>query len=113
MNAYAERLIGSIRRECSDWILIIGRRHLHRVLTEYSIITTSADPTQVTAWHYAHRTTTPRCSDSPPRPVRSTGDNASEGCSTNTIPRHEGPGQRRYQRFRPGQARPGGLAFEA
>ena len=35
MNAYAERLIGSIRRECGDRILIIGQRHLHRVLTEY------------------------------------------------------------------------------
>nr|WP_228553705.1 integrase core domain-containing protein [Catenulispora pinisilvae] len=35
MNAYAERLIGSIRRECCDRILIIGQRHLHRVLTEY------------------------------------------------------------------------------
>ena len=35
MNAYAERLIGSIRRECCDRILIIGQRHLHMVLTEY------------------------------------------------------------------------------
>ena len=35
MNAYVERLIGSIRRECCDRILIIGQRHLHRVLTEY------------------------------------------------------------------------------
>jgi putative transposase len=35
MNAYAERLIGSIRRECCDRILILGQRHLRRVLTEY------------------------------------------------------------------------------
>lgn len=35
MNAYAERLIGSIRRECRDRILIVGQHHLHRVLTEY------------------------------------------------------------------------------
>ena len=35
MNAYAERLIGSIRRKCCDRILIVGQRHLHRVLTEY------------------------------------------------------------------------------
>ena len=35
MNAYAERLIGSIRRECCDRILITGQRHLHQVLTEY------------------------------------------------------------------------------
>ncbi|WP_370372291.1 helix-turn-helix domain-containing protein [Catenulispora sp. GP43] len=30
MNAYAERLIGSIRRECCDRLLITGQRHLHR-----------------------------------------------------------------------------------
>jgi hypothetical protein len=35
MDAYAERLIGSIRRECCDRILIVGQRHLHRVLTKY------------------------------------------------------------------------------
>jgi transposase InsO family protein len=35
MNAYAERLIGSIRRECCDRILILGQRHLRWVLTEY------------------------------------------------------------------------------
>ena len=35
MNAYAERLIGSIRRECCDRTLIVGQRHLRRVLTEY------------------------------------------------------------------------------
>jgi len=29
MNAYVERLIGSIRRECCDRILVIGQRHLH------------------------------------------------------------------------------------
>ena len=31
-NAYAERLIGSIRRECVDHIVIFGERHL-RVLS--------------------------------------------------------------------------------
>lgn len=35
MNAYAERLIGSIRRECCDRLLIVGQRHLRRVLGEY------------------------------------------------------------------------------
>jgi putative transposase len=34
-NAYAERWIGSVRRECLDWILIFGRRHLDHVLGEY------------------------------------------------------------------------------
>ncbi|MEY9934500.1 putative transposase [Catenulispora sp. GP43] len=35
MNAYAERLIGSIRRECCDRLLIVGQHHLRRVLGEY------------------------------------------------------------------------------
>ncbi len=34
-NAYAERCVGTIRRECLDRILIFGRRHLEAVLTEY------------------------------------------------------------------------------
>jgi len=34
-NAIAERWIGSVRRECTDHILITGQRHLQQVLTEY------------------------------------------------------------------------------
>ena len=34
-NAYAERLIGSIRRECLDHIVVFGERHLHHVLLCY------------------------------------------------------------------------------
>ena len=34
-NAHMERQIGSTRRECLDWILILNRRHLERVLTEW------------------------------------------------------------------------------
>ena len=34
-NAYAERFDGTVRRECLDWMLIIGRRHLARVLHLY------------------------------------------------------------------------------
>src|SRR5215471_17695801 len=36
-NPYAERLIGSLRRECLDHVLIFGERHLRRVLTLYSL----------------------------------------------------------------------------
>jgi putative transposase len=34
-NAYAERSIGTLRRECLDWTLIPGRRHLQTVLRTY------------------------------------------------------------------------------
>jgi transposase InsO family protein len=34
-NAYAERLIGLIRRECVDHIVVFGERHLRHVLLSY------------------------------------------------------------------------------
>ena len=34
-NPYVERVIGSIRRECLDHIIILGERHLKRVLSSY------------------------------------------------------------------------------
>lgn len=34
-NAYAERWVGTVRRDCLDWILIFGHRHLETVLTSY------------------------------------------------------------------------------
>ena len=36
-NAYVERLIGTVRGDCLDHILIFGEAHLHRVLTLYSL----------------------------------------------------------------------------
>ncbi len=35
-NAYAERVIATIRAECLDWTLILGRRHLDRTLRAYT-----------------------------------------------------------------------------
>ena len=35
-NAYVERLIGTLRRECLDHVLIFGERHLRQVLKSYS-----------------------------------------------------------------------------
>jgi transposase InsO family protein len=34
-NPFAERLIGSIRRECLNHVLVLGERHLRRILTRY------------------------------------------------------------------------------
>jgi len=36
-NAYAERWIGSCRRECLDWILVFNQRHLQAVIDEYRL----------------------------------------------------------------------------
>ena len=35
-NSFAERYVGTLRRECLDHMLIYGEQHLLRVLTEYS-----------------------------------------------------------------------------
>jgi transposase InsO family protein len=34
-NGHVERLIGSIRRECLDHIVVVGEAHLRRILTAY------------------------------------------------------------------------------
>jgi transposase InsO family protein len=35
-NGFAERLIGSIRRECLDHIIVVGEVHLRRILQIYA-----------------------------------------------------------------------------
>ena len=31
-NGYAERLIGSIRRECLDYVIVLSEAHLRKIL---------------------------------------------------------------------------------
>lgn len=35
MNAYAERWIGSVRRECLARVIPLGERHLRQIVREY------------------------------------------------------------------------------
>ena len=35
-NPYVERLIGSIRRECLDHMIVFGEAHLRRILGRYA-----------------------------------------------------------------------------
>jgi transposase InsO family protein len=42
-NGHAERLIGSIRRECLDHIVVFGEAHLRRILAAYVLYTTISE----------------------------------------------------------------------
>jgi transposase InsO family protein len=35
-NPYVERLIGTVRRECLDRILVLGESHLRQILSSYA-----------------------------------------------------------------------------
>ena len=51
MNAVCERLVGTLRREILDRVLITGERHLQAVLTEYQAHYNTARPHQGIAQH--------------------------------------------------------------
>ena len=36
-NGYAERLIGSVRRECTDHLIVFNAEHLRRILAKYAV----------------------------------------------------------------------------
>jgi transposase InsO family protein len=67
-NGFAERLIGSIRRECLDHIVVLGEEHLRRILKNYA------------AYYNGVRTHRSLNKDAPiSRPVQRSGVISSEG----------------------------------
>jgi hypothetical protein len=52
-RTHAERWVGTVRRECLDRLLILGRRHLALALREYTATTTNAD--RIAPLHSGHR----------------------------------------------------------
>ncbi len=54
-NAYAERFVRSVPAECLDWLLIIGRRHLERVLRAYTMYYNRERPLRGLALHTPER----------------------------------------------------------
>jgi transposase InsO family protein len=45
-NSFVERLIGTLRRECLDHVLVLNEAHLQRVLDEYLAFFNDARPHQ-------------------------------------------------------------------
>jgi transposase InsO family protein len=43
-NAFAERWVRTVRTECLDWMLVLGRRHLERLLRAYTAHYNEARP---------------------------------------------------------------------
>jgi hypothetical protein len=103
MNAIAERWIASVRRECTNRVLITGENHLQHVLQTYVEHYNTGRSHQGDGIDLRAPTDDRRSSRSPPQRTAYSGTDASENSSTNTKPPHETPAQQHRPSFRPGQ----------
>jgi transposase InsO family protein len=62
-NAIAERFVKTVRAECLDWLLIVNRRHLERVLRVFPTTTNRHRP------HRALKLQPPQPREPPPTPT--------------------------------------------
>jgi hypothetical protein len=71
-DAYAERWVGTVRRECLDWVLIWNRSHLHRVLTAFvgHYNTAGCRLSPPTSWPRWRRSVQVDCEIAPHRVIR-------------------------------------------
>ena len=84
-NAYAERFVRTVRAECLDWLLIVGRRHLEHVLRSYTAHYNAERPHRALALTPPKRETQPL--DQPTQ--RSNATICSAASSTSTEPQPE------------------------
>jgi putative transposase len=54
-NAFAERWVGTVRRDCLDWLLISSRKQLERVLHIYVDHYTPIGRTALSGWQHRHQ----------------------------------------------------------
>jgi putative transposase len=82
-NAIAERFVRTVRAECLDWLLIVNRRHLERVLRLFVEHYNTQRP------HRALDLQPPQPAEAPPTPTigetRATASAASSTSTTETL----------------------------
>lgn len=75
-NAFCERFLRSIRRECLDHVLIMGEKHLHGVVREYVRFYNSARPHQGIGQAIPNGASVPLSEEAPPGPAEGVGGTA-------------------------------------